>query len=79
MWIQCLKQPFMALTLACSPEASCEMVLHGHKGAIWTVALSYPFAFSGGQDGSIRRWCLASESCLHVLQGHHDAVRCPSK
>ena len=39
------------------------------------VALCYPNAFSGGQDGTIRRWCLVTSSCLQVLLAHQDAVR----
>ena len=39
------------------------------------VALCFPDAFSGGQDGTIRRWCLTTGSCLQLLLAHQDAVR----
>ena len=43
------------------------------------VAMSFPDAFSSGQDGLVRRWSLQDSCCLQEFQAHQDAVRCPAE
>ena len=39
------------------------------------VSMSFPDAFSSGQDGTLRRWSLTEGRCLQEFQSHGDAVR----
>lgn len=39
------------------------------------VSMSFPDAFSSGQDGTLRRWSLTDGRCLQEFQSHGDAVR----
>ena len=39
------------------------------------VSMSFPDAFSSGQDGALRRWSLTDGRCLQEFQSHGDAVR----
>ena len=54
----------------------CLRVLHGHEGWVNAVALSADgrHALSGGQDGTLRWWELASGTCIRVLRGHTGGV-----
>ena len=51
-----------------------------HATCLTQVAMSFPDAFSSGQDGLVRRWSLQDSCCLQEFQAHQDAVRwCPAE
>ena len=51
-----------------------------HAICLTQVAMSFPDAFSSGQDGLVRRWSLQDSCCLQEFQAHQDAVRwCPAE
>ena len=53
-----------------------ERPCHGHSGQVAAVAISPngKLAASGGADGTVRLWDLASGQMRHVLTGHQDTV-----
>jgi WD40 repeat protein len=53
------------------PSQSVRGELHGHTGAIWSVAISADgrFLASGGEDLTIRIWELQTGTCLRILEG----------
>jgi hypothetical protein len=51
---------------------ACLMVLRGHAGRVWAVALSADgrTAVSGSDDNTVRSWDLSTGRCTAVLEGH---------
>jgi hypothetical protein len=54
---------------------ACLMVLRGHTGKVWGVAVtSDGRAVSVSDDGTVRVWDLSAGACLRTLEGHTDWV-----
>ena len=70
---------------AVSAESSCIAVyrtsdgtrtalLEGHIGVVWALLTHGDHVYSGGEDGTVRIWSLANDTCLHILRGHKRRV-----
>ncbi len=59
-----------------TPNPACLKVLEGHIGAVQavSVATNGRQAVSGGDDGSVRLWDLATGECLKILDGYMGTV-----
>lgn len=41
---------------------------------IWALAIAQGFLFSGSHDGTIKKWCMKTYTCLKEIKAHSDAV-----
>ena len=50
--------------------------LIGHSGPVFGVSFSPDkyYLISGGEDGTIRLWCLLTFSCLVCYKGHNGPI-----
>uniref|UniRef100_A0A7S4JDF8 Uncharacterized protein n=1 Tax=Guillardia theta TaxID=55529 RepID=A0A7S4JDF8_GUITH len=45
-----------------------------HRESIWALAIAQGFLFSGSHDGTIKKWCMKTYTCLKEIKAHSDAV-----
>jgi F-box and WD-40 domain protein CDC4 len=62
---------FPLLTLACS---KCLAVLQGHTSLVGQLQMREDILVTGGSDGSVRVWSLASYQAIHRLAAHDNSV-----
>eukprot|EP00908_Phaeocystis_cordata_P017548 Transcript_28903.p1 GENE.Transcript_28903~~Transcript_28903.p1 ORF type:complete len:671 (-),score=175.50 Transcript_28903:189-2201(-) len=52
-------------------QVACLLAHDGHSSGL---ALAEGHAYSGGDDGLLKRWDLSTEQCVDVMEGHEGAV-----
>jgi NACHT domain- and WD repeat-containing protein len=54
------------------PPQACVATFEGHRGPVSSMALAEggSLAISGGADGTLRVWRVATGACVHILRGH---------
>ncbi len=52
----------------------CVILHRGHESYITCVATFAQFVYTGSNDGTIRKWDMATCDCLYVYRGHHGKI-----
>jgi WD40 repeat protein/tetratricopeptide (TPR) repeat protein len=55
--------------------AGCSMILEGHTGAVWSVAINESIVVTGGADQLVLVWRLRDGRLMRKLRGHNATVR----
>lgn len=67
----CVPQYYRKLTLSCS---KCLAVLQGHTSLVGQLQMRDDILVTGGSDGSVRVWSLATYQAIHRLAAHDNSV-----
>jgi F-box and WD-40 domain protein CDC4 len=67
----CVPQHYRKLILSCS---KCLAVLQGHTSLVGQLQMRDDILVTGGSDGSVRVWSLATYQAIHRLAAHDNSV-----
>ncbi|KAH9917438.1 WD40-repeat-containing domain protein [Fomitopsis serialis] len=58
------------------PTGELIRTLKGHRGGVWSLAVTRNILVSGSTDRTVRVWDLDTGRCTHTFGGHTSTVRC---